>query len=633
MNPQQIAPVCNNIRQRLSTSLWVALMAFLVTGCGGSDEPPPVADPAATRTIEQGAIVGYAHPARAAHVWKGIPFAAPPVGDLRWRAPRMPAAWEGTREMLSAGSECPQLDMQDSTKVKGNEDCLYLDVFAPRFDADAIPQSDDRRPVMVWIHGGGNSIGSAQVYDASRLVVTGDVIVVNVQYRLGVLGWFSHPALREQTTDANDASGNYGTLDTIRALEWVQHNIAAFGGNPDSVTVFGESAGGVDVYALLLSHRAKGLFHKAIAQSGVLVSTPRADAEGFADDHPRFVPGANELVLRYLLADGKVTDRAGAKAAISDMSSAQVDSYMRGKTTDELLSIFSDNVGGAMYYVPQVIRDGHVIIDMDPLQAVATPGAYNDVPFIAGTNREETKLFEMLGSKHVRRVMGIPVGVTDERGFDLEGEYGGLLWKAQGSDEPLAAMRASGRTDVYGYRFDWDEQGKLLWVDLSKLLGAAHAIELLFVFGFTDLGWFTDVMYADQPSATTLSEQMQSYWTRFAHTGSPGRGLKGDLTDWQAWGEQPGSNKFMVLDSVAGGGLRMSNEAVTVESVVASLDSDTRVLDTEERCGLYRRFVRGFYIPKAVDYAAFQSGACTQWPIVQPALSGEGAEQVLPHER
>ncbi len=615
----------NARRQPFAVLLSTILLLSAVTGCGASDEPPPVADPAATRTIEQGTVVGYAHPGRAAQVWKGIPFAAPPVGDLRWRAPKLPAGWEGTRESLTSGSECPQLEMRDSNTVKGKEDCLYLDVFAPQFDVDAIPQGDDRRPVMVWIHGGGNSIGSAQVYDASRLVVTGDVIVVNVQYRLGVLGWFSHPALRERTTNADDASGNYGTLDTIRALEWVQDNIAAFGGNPDNVTIFGESAGGVDVYALLLSPRAKGLFHKAIAQSGVLVSTPRADAEGFADDHPRFVPGANELVLRYLLADGKVTDRAAARAAISDMSNAQVDAYLRGKTADELLEIFSDNVGGAMYYVPQVIRDGHVIVDMDPLQAVATPGAFNDVPIIAGTNREETKLFEMFGSKHVRRVMGIPVGVTDERGFDLEGEYGGLLWKAQGSDEPLATMRASGLTDVYGYRFDWDEQGKLLWVDLSRLLGAAHAIELLFVFGFTDLGWFTDVMYADQPSASTLSAQMQSYWTNFAHTGSPGRGLKGDLTEWQAWGEQPGDNTFMVLDSAAGGGVRMSNEAVTVESVVTRLDADTRVVNTEERCGLYRRMVRGFYVPKALDYAAFQSGACTQWPIEQPVLSGEGA--------
>jgi len=613
--------------QRPSAYLLCLLLSLcLMAGCGGADGPPPSADPAASRTIEQGNVVGYVHPSRAVHVWKGIPFAAPPVGDLRWRAPKPPAAWDGTFNALTSASECLQLDMPDSTKVKGSEDCLYLDVYAPRFAVDAIPQADDRRPVMVWIHGGGNSIGSAQIYDASRLVVAGDVIVVNLQYRLGVLGWFSHPALRAQSADTRDASGNYGTLDTIRALEWVQTNIAAFGGNPDNVTIFGESAGGVDVYALLLSPPAKGLFHKAIAQSGVLVSTPRADAEGFADDHPRRVPGANELLLRYLLADGTAPDRAAARTAIADMSSVEVDAYLRGKTAAELLAIFSDGAGGAMYYVPQVIRDGHVIVDMDPLAAVATPGAYNAVPTLAGTNREETKLFEMLGSDHVRRVMGIPVGIADERGFDLEGEYGGLLWKAQGSDEPLATMRASGRSDVYGYRFDWDEQGHLLWVDLSRLLGAAHAVELLFVFGFIDLGWITNVMYADLPSASRLSDQMQSYWTRFAHSGSPGRGLKGDLPEWTAWGTLPSDNKFMVLDSASGGGVRMSNAAVTVESVVAKLDGDARVADTEERCGLYRQFVRGFYVPGALDYASFQNGACLQWPIEQPPLSGEGVE-------
>ncbi len=605
-------------------------MALLVAACGGSEKPRPTADTASTRTIEQGSVVGYAHPERPVQVWKGVPFAAPPVGELRWRAPRKPAAWAGTREMLSAGNECPQLELQDPTKVKGNEDCLYLDVFAPRFDAGAIPRGNDRLPVMVWIHGGGNSLGSAQVYDASRLVVAGNVIVVNVQYRLGILGWFSHPALRAGAAHADDASGNYGTLDTIRALEWVRANIAEFGGNPENVTVFGESAGGVNVYALLLSPRAKGLFHKAISQSGVLVSTPRLDAEGFADDHPRRVPGANELVLRHLLADGRATDRAGAKAAISDMSNAQVERYLRGKTAAELLSIFGGNAGGGMYFVPQVIRDGHVILDMDPLQALSTPGVYNEVPFVAGTNREETKLFALLGSDHVRRVMGMPVGISDERGFDLEGEYGGSLWKAQGSDEPLAAMRATGRTDVYGYRFDWNEQGKLLWIDLSKLLGAAHAIDLLFVFGFTDLGWFTDAMYADPPSALVLSQQMQSYWTQFARTGSPGRGLNGDLPEWQPWGSQPEDGKFMVLDSAAGGGTRMSNEAVSIASVVASLDADTRVIDTQERCALYRQMVRGFYFPSALDYAAFQAGACRQWPIVQPPLDGEPAEQPVP---
>ncbi len=608
------------VSKNLST---VLLLLCVLAGCGGADGPPPASDPVTMRTVEQGKVVGYVHPERAVHVWKGIPFAAPPVGDLRWRAPLKPAAWDGTRAMLTSASECPQLDMPDSTKVKGNEDCLYLDVYAPPLAVDAILQEEHRLPVMVWIHGGGNSLGSAQIYDASRLAATGNVIVVNVQYRLGVLGWFSHPAMREQAANAEDASGNYGTLDTIRALAWVRTNIAAFGGDPDNVTIFGESAGGVDVYALLLSPPAKGLFHKAIAQSGILMSTRRAEAEGFADDHPRRVPGTNEFLLQYLLAEGKVKGRAAAKTAIAGMSNAQIDAWLRSKTAAELLSIFSESAGGAMYYVPQVIRDGHVIVDMDPLAAVTNPDLYNAVPFIAGTNREETKLFDMVVSKHVRRVMGIPVGIVDQRGFDLEGEYGGLLWKAQGSDEPLARMRASGRDEVYGYRFDWDEQGKLAWLDLSRLLGAAHAMDVLFVFGFTDLGWFTDVMYDDLRSTSTLSAQMQSYWTHFARTGSPGRGLNGDLPEWKVWGDPPGDDRFMVLDSVSGGGVRMSNESVTIESVVAMLDDDSRVLDAKERCALFSRFVRGFYVTRVLDYASFQDGACLQWPIETPVLRGE----------
>jgi carboxylesterase type B len=224
---------------------------------------------------------------------------------------------------------------------------------------------------MVWIHGGGNSIGSAVVFDGARLAAEGDVIVVSIQYRLGVLGWLSHPALRLGAETADDASGNFGTLDAIRALGWVRENIAAFGGDPGNVTIFGESAGGIDVFALLLSPRAAGLFQRAISQSGMVVSTPREEAESFADAYPRAI-GSNEFLLRHVLAEHRARDRVGAKGVLAAMAPEDIAAWLRQKSAAELLSVFAADVLGGMYFTPAIVRDGHVIPDRDPLEVLAT---------------------------------------------------------------------------------------------------------------------------------------------------------------------------------------------------------------------------------------------------------------------
>jgi para-nitrobenzyl esterase len=198
---------------------------------------------------------------------------------LRWRAPLAAAPWTGTRTATAMGSPCIQFWGPISGlkghegDVVGAEDCLYLNIWAPA--AASTPAADERLPVMVWIHGGGNTIGTGNTYNGSHLAGSQKVVVVTINYRLGVLGWLSHPALREGAANAADASGNYGVLDMIEALRWVQKNIAAFGGDPANVTVFGESAGGHDVFALLASPLAKGLFQRAIVQSGSLRTSSR----------------------------------------------------------------------------------------------------------------------------------------------------------------------------------------------------------------------------------------------------------------------------------------------------------------------------------------------------------------------
>ncbi len=193
--------------------------------------------------------------------WKGVPYAAPPVGPLRWKAPVDPAAWDGIRDAKKFGSSASQL--LPVVGAKGSEDCLYLNIWRPRGEARGLP-------VYLFIHGGGNSIGTGSSRDYYGNAVAGksNMVFVSVNFRLGVMGWFRHPAVTGSGS-AEDQSGNFGTLDLIKALEWVHENIEAFGGDPGNVTIAGESGGAMDVLSLLTSPLADGLFHRAVVESGL----------------------------------------------------------------------------------------------------------------------------------------------------------------------------------------------------------------------------------------------------------------------------------------------------------------------------------------------------------------------------
>ncbi|MFP8879688.1 MAG: carboxylesterase family protein, partial [Myxococcota bacterium] len=376
-------------RLLITRSRRVALAALLALCAACSSDPPatpPSADPSSLRETPGGAVVGFRSD-DGAHVWRGIPFAKPPVGPLRWRAPRPPEAWSGTRTAFEFGSACAQFtgpqglsDGREPNEPRGGEDCLYANVYAPPFEPDAVPQHDERLPVMVWIHGGGNSTGDAFVYNGSRLAVTQKLIIVTIHYRLGVFGWFSHPSLRAAESDTDDRSGNFGTLDLVRALEWVHDNIAAFGGDPDRVTVFGESSGGTNVFSLLLSPRARGLFHRAITQSGGTSTSTRAIAENYSDDDvPGHAYSSRELVSKLLIADGRAADRGAAKAIAAKMQDSELAGYLREKTVEELLAVFEAAGLGGMYSIPELVRDGAVLPDEDPLDSFARLDGYNRV--------------------------------------------------------------------------------------------------------------------------------------------------------------------------------------------------------------------------------------------------------------
>src|SRR5262245_8721122 len=280
----------------------------------------------------------------------GIPYAAAPIGDLRWRPPQEHAAWQGVRDASELGAHCPQL-ASPYGRPSTSEDCLFLNVFAPGKTNQGRPHL---LPVMFWIHGGGLVVGESDGYDPARLVAQ-DVVVVTINYRLGELGFLAHPALAAESPTG--ASGNYGLMDQQAAMRWVERNIRAFGGDPDNVTIFGESAGGLSVHSQLSSPLAGGLFHRAIVQSGAYSLTQPTQAA--AED-------------------------AGKVFAANAGCSSQTAACLRSLSVSAILTA---QPGGTM--VPNV--DGFLLA-LTVISACTT-GHFNHVPVIEGSNHDEWRLF------------------------------------------------------------------------------------------------------------------------------------------------------------------------------------------------------------------------------------------------
>jgi para-nitrobenzyl esterase len=579
-----------------------ALLA-LGMACGLDSEPPPVptADAATQRRTALGELVGHAGSADT-HAWHGIPFAQPPLGALRWRAPVPAEPWAGVREALAEPSGCAQ-PPPPLGESRSGEDCLYLNVFAPAFAPDAVPQGEARLPVMVWIHGGGNSIGDAGLYDGGHLAAEQGVIVVAVQYRMGPFGWLRHAALRADAgATAADQSGNYGTLDLIEALRWVQANVAAFGGDPGRVTIFGESAGGRNVFTLLQSPLAAGLFQRAISESGGISSPTLAEGENLADDPaaPGHENSSNELLLRLLVNHRGAADREAARTLAATLSPAETAAFLRERTSDEILAVYTGSRGMGMLNFPQIFPDG-TVLPADAADAHFPAGRYNQVPVIAGTNRDENKLFMAFDEEYVRLWFRVLPSVRDEARYERDAEYRSLAWKLNGADDPARWMRGVQGPSVFAYRFDWDELDRFLWVDWSRVIGAGHAIEIPFVFGDFDIPLLRSLFDEDNlATRQQLSRAMMSYWAEFAASGAPGRGRRGELPLWKAWDESaPESERFLVFDTEAGGGLRMSADAITPAKLVSRMLEDERFADAGERCAFLAQLQEWRPLPAA----------------------------------
>ncbi|MEK9822858.1 MAG: carboxylesterase family protein [Gammaproteobacteria bacterium] len=580
------------------------------------DEPlARIASPSSVRMTDYGELVGY-QGRYDAHAWLGIPYAQPPVRDLRWKAPRPPLPWTGRREAFEFGDPCVQLPvLPDSDQGRGyigNEDCLYLNIWAPTIGPTLIPTGDDRLPVMFWIHGGGNSMGSGgsedtDLYNGSLMVSEHDVIVVSVNYRMGPLGWFAHDALMETSTTPEDASGNFGTLDLIAALRWVQANIHRFGGDPRRVTIFGESAGGSNVLSLLASPLARGLFQQAIVQSGALeiFSVEEAQQVG-TDSTGETVLSSREAVARWLVNEGRAFDKQAGIDMQDQIPQAELALWLRSLTAQDLYRIY-DNWFAGLISMPMIFADGYVLLDDDVERIFSDPTGYaTDVPVILGSNRDEAKLFMAFLPEYVEINDGWPTDIKDLEVYNRDASYGSRLWRVANVDRLADAMSLNTPDHIFAYRFDADDWRNLGFIDLKDLLGAAHALDLAFVFGN-----FPPPSRLIFPGSTfdaveLLSGSMMSYWAEFAHSGNPGQGRLAEDPAWQPWRQGNANGNLLILDTELDGGIRMVQEVLTLDGIKAEFFSDPTFSSAAERCDVYRwQFRDEYFVP-----AEYESMGC-----------------------
>ena len=503
-----------------------------------------------------------------------IPYAKPPLGSLRWRAPRELNA-EDQIIYKKEDNHCIQEPSSmggasGEGMLTGTEDCLYLDIKTPK------KRNSELLPVMFWIHGGGNTSGLKDLYDFSTMVKRHNVIVVSINYRLGAFGWFTHPAIQENH-DGIDKTSNFGTLDIIKALKWVNKNIEYFGGNPRNITIFGESAGGHNVLSLLVAPQAKGLFHKAISQSGYTTSVPSKNAYINSIDNPTFNHTSNEVVKRLIPNSDTI-------------SSKELNKKLYSLSAEEFFSEYSDK---SNLEVPLLTNDGIVIPEIGLKEALGNYKHVHNVPFMAGSNRDEVKLwlaaaeyFVELDYSLIGSILGIPrVKLKNEASFEAFNYYRSEAWKIRGVIEPISALNNVGNFNTFAYRYDWDDHRKFVIANFKKLIGASHGTEIPLLTGNNDLvGDFGFLIYPKGPSKRFLSRNMMLYWSNFAKTGTPGISTNG--IEWLPYNSSKKSKNFLVLDNKRN--MKLISSYVSYKSLVEELNYDARVNELEKCVILYQ---------------------------------------------
>lgn len=503
----------------------------------------------ATIQTKYGVISGFSD--KKSWCWKGIPYATPPVGPLRWKAPLDPIPWIGIRKTRKFGNSAAQI--MPILGPTGSEDCLYLNIWRPK-------GSETKLPVYLYIHGGGNSIGTSATTDyyGNTVAENSNLLYISVNYRLGAMGWFIHPAVTSNGSP-EDQSGNFGTLDLIKALKWAQDNIKAFGGDPENVTIAGESGGAFNVLSLLISPAAKGLFHRAISESGLSLiwSTDTAEAQ------------SNDLLLNLLIKDGKAKNQKEAKQITSKMSESEINDYFRSKSAFKITgSIPTRDFGMAEW---RTIFTDDTVIPKDGYSVFSSGVWVNKVPLIIGCTKDELKLLGYF-RKEPRR---------NTREYDLIWGYRSLLWRVSGLDSIVCSMTSKTSVPIYAYRFDWgslDNGLSVLPGNKGRNLGAHHAAEIPFFLGM-GMGVITMIIGKTHTKRNRLGRERltnlcMKYLANFARTGNPNGK---NLPYWPPWNNNEDKEKVLVLDAdFEDLKLSYSKDIVTVQSVLDLINSELK---------------------------------------------------------
>jgi para-nitrobenzyl esterase len=497
-------------------ALWAAMLSLIVVAVGGTSHPA-AADRGRTHSpvvwTDGGAVRGVL--ASGGETFLGVPYAAPPVGDLRWRAPQPAPRWRGVRDATAFGPSCPQQGGLFAPPGPQSEDCLSLNVYTPEHgDRRGRP-----RPVIVWIHGGGLALDGARNYDPTQLAAEGTV-VVTINYRLGALGFLAHPALGR-----NGDVGNYGLADQQAALRWVRDNIANFGGDPDKVTIAGESAGAMAVCDHLVAPGSAGLFRAAILQSG-----PCQAQLG--------LPEAQHASLDYAREVG-CGDPATAAACLRALPADKL------REPVWYYGIGDDKLSGPV--------TGTAALPVDPMTAIARGDAAK-VPVVIGTNRDEFTLFVALEYLRGKKITpeqyphllsgtfgGQASAVAERYPLDHYGGNASLAYSAAVTDSTFACVAdrigesLALHSPVYAYEFnDRNPPTPDPLRSLPFPLGASHSLELRYLF---DIGGAPPL----DPAQQVLSDQMIDYWAEFVTTGAP------DVADRPDWPQVGAADNRMSL--------------------------------------------------------------------------------------
>lgn len=544
---------------RFLISALVGLIIAL-TGCSDTvdiSSTEHLADESTRIKLDKGELVGF-HASNGAKTWLGIPFAQPPVGELRWRAPQQIAPWDETLVATKHAPRCVQytnfldeLEGVEPDQLIGNEDCLYLDIYAPSKTPPA-----QGWPVMVWVHGGSNTWGGANQYDASLLAESQNVVVVVIQFRLGPLGWFFHPSLNQ--SEQTPQTANFALLDIISSLKWVQDCISSFEGNKKNITLFGESAGAFDIYALLSMDESKGLFHKAILQSGAAFSES-------LESSVKHEYSAEKVVSELL--------------ETNNPSAAQI----RNIPVDELYQHYKKN---GKVELPRLLADG-VTIPKEGVRAYLQKHWHEiGKPLIIGSNKDEAKFYFATNPELVNRFLGVYPYLSDERLYTSVANYTNKMWRTLAVNKQAQELLTEQYSPVFTYRFDWDDEPSFYGIDIKTLIGTSHTVEIPFVFGTFNnfMGKLGEILFGEDNKAERelLSAQMMSYWTQFAYTSAPNRGRADELPQWTAVTLK--NNKAMVLDAKSDKGLAMYAANLSVEDILTQIRQDPSIENEAKRC-------------------------------------------------